>query len=259
MQLLPPLSVIIHTPPSFLTRLSLQPQIAPPPFFFNKSSKENPYTRSSPIYKARYFLARSTLLSSSSFKRDPYLPPSTKFKIPESCSCFLGSISPSPKLPYTNVSIFLQTTFKTINVCLVFQNRFRSFKNSTMSICVLSVIGFVCIHLSLGWVQGSCRRKNQGRRSTVQVYPRDPPLKDFLELGKEEEEKAGFVLIGPRRGEGRFCAFWEFSYRGDSGMGETLGSKSVFRVLFVFRCVCVVDVLNCCCVLLISLMVIMCC
>ena len=32
-------------------------------------------------------------------------------------------------------------------------------------------------------------------------------------------------------------------------MGETLGSKSVFRVLFVFRCVCVVDVLGCGCVL----------
>ena len=62
-------------------------------------------------------------------------------------------------------------------------------------------------------------------------------------------------------------------------MGETLGSKSVFRVLFVFRCVCVVDVLNisyvgccclllllcvvdvlnCCCVLLTSLMVVVCC
>ena len=55
---------------------------------------------------------------------------------------------------------------------------------------------------------------------------------DFLGRRRKKEKKEEFVLIGPRRGEGRFCAFWSLA-REEFQVGVcSLGSKSVF-VCFV--------------------------
>ena len=65
----------------------------------------------------------------------------------------------------------------------------------------------------------------------------------FLCKMRKKEKKAGFELIGSRRGEERVGALWSLVSEEFSGMGVALGSKSAFRVV----CVILLS-LGCCCV-----------
>ena len=54
---------------------------------------------------------------------------------------------------------------------------------------------------------------------------------DFLFEIRKKGKKAGFELVGPRRGEGRFCALWSLAREEFLGLCVLVGSKSSFCVI----------------------------
>ena len=123
-----PLAVISRNTTLLLLHPRLPQHKHTPSSIFAIFPHKNPFKRFLHPCKVHCFSSRSITLYSSSFQRPPLHPLPPNFKKPFFSFVFLGSILFILKLPYAFVSLSLQTIFKTISVCLVFENRFQSLK-----------------------------------------------------------------------------------------------------------------------------------